>query len=155
MTASTTARIAENVPGGPFQGTLPSAANQLFLKNCLVAINGSGEAVVPTDGDGFPVIGWAKGTYDNRTGSEAGGAAGDIQIEIHYGVIEVVCADTVEEGDALYSVDNQTVSASDSAGARALAGYASEQRNGATYLATSPLTAYLQTLEARITALEP
>lgn len=154
MTAATTMRMAETVPGGPFVGSLPSAANQLFFKGTLVAIDASGQAVVPSDGDGFPVIGWAKATYDNRTGSEAGGMAGDVTVEIEYGVIEVVCVDTVEEGDVVYSLDNQTVSASSNIGARAVAGFVTEQRNGATFVKIGPETVAYAALEARVYALE-
>jgi len=134
MTAATHLRLTEAGPPIPAMGTLPSAANQLFHGRTLVSRDGSGNAVVPSDGDGLGVQGVCNATYDNRTGSEAGGLAGDINVEMGYGVFgfDFVSADgTPEPGDKLYAVDNQTVSvaATSATGApRGVAGICSEVR---------------------------
>ena len=143
MAAATTTRLTEMSPGAPARITLGSAANQEFFKGTLVARDAAGRAVVPTDGVGFEIMGWANAYFDNRTGSDAGGLADDLQIQITPGVGDAECADSVTIGQALYSVDNQTVSTDSSAGARGFAGYATEQRNGKTYFYAGPINVVL------------
>jgi len=132
MTAIANLRLETDFVGDlPRKGTAPMAANTLIQGKTLVSLNAAGNAVAPTDGDGFAVYGVSSATYDNRTGSEAGGLAGDADVEVEFGVFgfAYVSADGVPEpGDKLYVVDNQTVSVDSSGGARGFAGICSEVR---------------------------
>lgn len=141
MTAIANARLTDFAGLTPARGTLPSAANQLFYRKTIVSMNASGDAVVPSDGDGFPALGAASNYYDNRTGSEAGGTAGDLDIEVEYGVFgwEYVSADGVPAPrDHVYVVDNQTVSVDSAGGTRGLAGVVSEVRDGQAFVHMGP-----------------
>lgn len=133
MTAIATARLTEFGPPSPARGTVPSAANQLFLKNTIVCRDDSGNAVVPVDGQGFRALGVSQHTYDNRTGSEAGGDAGDLDVELQFGVFGFDIEDGSDDplpGQLVYVVDNQTVSVDNSGGAglRGACGFVSEVR---------------------------
>jgi hypothetical protein len=149
MTAIANYRMHTEFVGDlPRRGTAPMAANTLLYGKALVSLNASGNAVSPTDGDGLPVYGVASATYDNRTGSEAGGLAGDLDAEVEFGVFgfDYVSADGVPApGDRLYAVDNQTVSVDSDGGARGFAGVCTESRLSAlgvaqTYLMVSPIS---------------
>lgn len=129
MTATTTARLTTAGSPLPSMGTIPMAANTLILKGTIVSLNASGYAVPATDGDGFPAMGRANATYDNRTGSEAGGLAGDLDCEVEYGVFAFdISGDAPSPGDLMFTVDNQTVSADSDSSARGVAGYCCEVR---------------------------
>jgi hypothetical protein len=130
MTAISNYRVATEVATPvPARGTYPSAANQLFYGLTLVSVDGDGNAVVPSDGDGFAVCGVANATYDNRTASEAGGDAGDLDIEVQFGVFGFnFTGTTPEPGQVLFVVDNQTVSVDSDSGQRGIAGYCVEVR---------------------------
>lgn len=155
MTAATTARIAETAGRYPAMGTLPSAANQLFYKNTLVARDANGRAVVPTDGDGLPVVGRAIATFDNRIGSEAGGTDDDLDIEIVYDITAVEYTGTAPvSGSTMYSVDNQTMSIDSDSGARGFGGVCTEVRDGQAFVQLSPLSAVISALLDRVYALE-
>lgn len=110
--------------------TIKSAANQLFPKDTIVTRDTAGRAVSPStaDSSGFPMITVAEATFDNRTGSEAGGLADAIDVQ---GAAEVVgfpfVGTTPIPGDRLYVVDNQTVSA-DKNSTRGFAGICTEVR---------------------------
>jgi hypothetical protein len=123
MSAATLYRMTKFGGVAPNRGTLPLAANTAILGGTLVAIDASGRAVAPTDGDNLRVLGVAEYTVDNRTGSEYGGTAGAVNIDVLYGLFDLVCADTdLVPGDVVYVVDNQTVSKSDNGGTRGIAG---------------------------------
>lgn len=148
MAEATAARIDVVAGKIPYMGTLPSAANQLFYINTMVAVNAAGQAVVPTDGDGLPVVGRANATWDNRTNGEYGGAAGAVDIEVTYDVLAVEITGTAPvAGDAVYSVDNQTVSLTQATG-RGFAGIVSEVRDGQALIWLSPLNKLLNTILA-------
>jgi hypothetical protein len=79
-------------------------------------------------GVGRDAIGVAKQTFDNRTGSQAGGAAGAFDAEIAYGVRGFLISGTTPKSkQVVYVVDNQTVSL-DPDGGRGIAGVVSEVR---------------------------
>lgn len=127
MTAIANARLTERGPLVPALGTIPSAANQQFHKGTLVSRDASGNAVPPTDGDGLNVAGVSQAYYDNRTGSEAGGSAGDLDVQVDYGVFALdISGATPVSGQVMYAVDNQTVSADSAGGTRGIAGICTE-----------------------------
>lgn len=135
MASTVTTIFTEAGPPVPAMGTLPSAANQMFPKGTIVTRNGAGAAVSPSSADasGFPAMGVSNAFFDNRTGSEAGGGAGDLDIEVTYGVFAfayVTGDGTPLPGDIMFVVDNQTVSKDSNASARGVAGYCSEVRDG-------------------------
>lgn len=138
MADTTTARLTEYHGPLPAMGTFPVAANTYLVKGALVDVDGSGNAVV--GGTGTRTVGKAAYTVDNRTGSEFGGTAGDVQIDVEYGVFSYVCADALSTGAALYTVDNQTVSTDDDSGARPFCGIYTDKRNGQARVFISPLT---------------
>ena len=131
MASTTLFRDTNKAARLPMHGTLPSAANQLFPKGAMVQRDTAGRAVNPATADtsGLPVHGVSAATYDNRTGSEAGGGAGDLDVELEYGVFGFDISGTAPiPGDVVYCVDNQTVSLDDLSGQRGIAGLVSEVR---------------------------
>jgi hypothetical protein len=139
MTATVTARLDKAGPPVPMRGTLPMAANTILFKEALVSRNAAGNAVAPTDGDGLPVMGYANATYDNRTGSVAGGLAGDLDADMCYGVIALDYTGTAPlPGEMCYAVDNKTVSRDSVGGTRGKAGPCTEVRNSKAYVWVGP-----------------
>jgi hypothetical protein len=127
MTAAVDARLPESAGQVPTRVTLPSAANQLFYKGTMVSRDANGRAVVPTADDGLPVVCVANATYDNRTGSENGGANDSIDIEGMAGVYSMKYSGTQPKvGQKVFSLDNQTVSVLSNTEVRGLAGYCCE-----------------------------
>lgn len=145
MTATTTARMNKTAGFGlPRFGTYGAAANSLFLKETLVVRDSAGRAAVPTDGDGLDCIGVARNTYDNRTGSEYGGAADAIDVEVTYDVVECdIDGDTPLAKDVVYVVDNKTVSVSSNGGTRGIAGVVTEVRDSKAFVWVGPHIAAL------------
>jgi hypothetical protein len=129
-------------PPVPAMGTSPMAANVLIPRGTLVARDDDGNAVSPLSASttGFPILGVANDTYDNRTGSEAGGSAGDLDCEYCYGVYEFAYTGTAPmAGDRVFAVDNQTVSI-DPAGPRGFAGVVTEVReSGKCWVCITPI----------------
>lgn len=124
MTATNVARPATTMSAPlPAMGTYPSAANSFFPFMTIVSRDASGRAASPTDGDGLPAIGFSDATYDNRTSSEAGGSAGDLDVQVTFGVGRVKYTGTAPlPKQMLYVVDNQTVSVDNAGGTRGVAG---------------------------------
>lgn len=139
MSSSTVAILTPSGPLVPSRGTLPCAANQLIPKGTMVQRDSSSRAVSPGDADasGLPVFGVSCATYDNRTGSENGGGAGDIDIEIEYGVHGFAYSGSPKPGDLMYAVDNQTISPTKSS--RGLAGVCTEVRDGKCFIVMGPV----------------
>lgn len=129
MAATTTNRNTTFGPLVPARGDVLIGASTTILRHTLVAQNASGHGVAPTDGDGLPIVGFADATYDNRAGTElggaAGGASGEERVGLIYGTGVVFYTGAApRRGQRLYSVDNQTVSVSSNGGLRGPAGYA-------------------------------
>lgn len=143
MTATSNPRTATTFAGlVPARVTLPMAADELILKGTIVCINGDARAVAGVDGEGFAAVGKASANFDNRTGSEAGGGAGDISCEAECGVFSFAYTGTVPEpGQVVYVVDNQTVSLDSDSGQRGIAGYVSEVRDSQAYILMGPTVA--------------
>jgi hypothetical protein len=137
---------------------MPCAANQLIPKGTMVSRDASSRAVSPStaDASGFAVHGVAAATYDNRTGSENGGAAGAIDIELDYGVHGFAYSGSPKPGDLMYAVDNQTISPT--ASSRGLAGSCTEVRDGLCWIVMGPgadgMLAALATHDADVSDLQ-
>lgn len=132
MSSTTVARLTEKSGPVPNRGTAPIAANKLIPKGAIVQLNASGEALSPgsADASGFHAAGVSVATYDNRTGSEAGGLAGDLDCEIDFGVMAFDYTGAPLPGETVWVVDNRTV-ADSSAGGRGVAGVCIEVRDNA------------------------
>ena len=103
-----------------------------------MCLDGSGNSVPGVDGEGFAAIGVATATFDNRTGSEAGGSAGDLEAEIEFGVFGFNYSDSPVVGGILYVVDNQTVSSDSDSAQRGVAGVCVEVRGTQAYCLFAP-----------------
>lgn len=139
MTATTQPRMTERGPLVPGNVTLPMAANELILHGTIVCRDASGRAVAGVDGEGFPAMGRASGTFDNRTTAPEGGGAGAIMCEAECGVHEwLFTGSTPLAGQVVYVVDNQTVSVDSDSGQRGIAGYVSEVVGTSCYVQMGP-----------------
>ena len=157
MTATTTERLTDGAGPHPSRGTAPIAANTLIRKGWLIGFDANGR-VVPggTIASGCVAgVGVSSATYDNRNGSELGGAAGAVDVEIEYGIFgflskagggDDIAADDV--GKVCYVVDNQTVALTNGADTRGIAGFISEVRNGLVYVFMGPHVAGLIVIAA-------
>jgi hypothetical protein len=142
MASTNIARTAgQDGPRHPMMGTHPSAANQFFALRTIVQLDASGNAVSPGTADvsGLHAVGLSDHTLDNRTGSEAGGLAGDANVETAYGVKCLAYTGTAPKAkQVVYVVDNQTVSVDSLNGTRGIAGICVEQRDGFAYVLMGP-----------------
>jgi len=146
MAALTIERMTKFAGVVPARGTYPIAANTRIFKGSLVVLNSSGQAIPGnTIANGAAIaVGRSSATYDNRTGSEAGGAAAALDVEVEFGVFawdsagaaDLIAADDV--GKLAYVVDDQTVALTSSTGARIAAGVITEFRNGQAYVWMGP-----------------
>lgn len=143
MASTTVFRDTESAGILPMRGTFPIASNTLLVKNTIVQRDGSGRAVPGAAGNGFPAIGISHATYDNRTGSEFGGAAGAIEATIEYGVFGFDYDGSPLPGETVWVLDNQTVTDDSDSGANGVAGVVSEVRNGQCYVWMGPHVADL------------
>lgn len=126
MTDVAAARLTPSKGEFPSNGTFGMAANTLLYYGQIVCLDADGRAAVP--GAGRDAIGVAKQTFDNRTGSQAGGAADAFDAEVAYGVRGfLISGTTPKPKQIVYVVDNQTVSL-DPTGGRGIAGIVSEVR---------------------------
>lgn len=121
----------------PARGTYPIAANTRLVKGTMVGPDASGNLVTGTAA--VRIAGKCSAHFDNRTGSEAGGLAGDLDGEVEYGVFGWTCSETPRLGQMLYAVDNQTVSTDSLSGARPPVGPFSEKRDGQAFCYSGPM----------------
>lgn len=130
MASRTVARLTDGGPQVPARGTYPIAANKLIPKGCIVQLNASGEALSPgsADASGLHAVGVSAATYDNRTGSEAGGLAGDLECTVDFGEHGFDFSGDPLPGETVWVVDNQTVSDDSNGGLRGVAGVCIEVR---------------------------
>lgn len=133
MSSRTVARITDSATNPPALGTYSAAANTIYPKACLVGRDASGRAYNYTtaDASGFPAQGVNAATFDNRTSSEMGGLDDSGVIEVNFGVFGFdISGTTPIPGDAMFVVDNQTVSTDSNGGLRGFAGRCVEVRTG-------------------------
>lgn len=153
MTALAAERTTSFAGLVPARGTYPIAANTIIYRGSLVALDSAGRAIpANTVANGaLKCVGKASSTFDNRTGSEAGGGAGAMNAEVEFGTFgwatatgggDDIAADDI--GKVAYMVDDQTVALTDGgAGARRPAGVITEVRDGQIWVWSGPHVAAL------------
>lgn len=138
----------------PFAGLVPGrgsykiAANTLIRKGWMVGLDAAGRAVAAdTIANGcISIVGKSSSTIDNRTGSaDFSGLADATDVFVEYGVFGWLSktggGDDIAQANAgavVWAVDNQTVALTSNSGARAIAGYCSEVRDGQVYVEMGP-----------------
>ena len=103
-------------------GSHPVAAAAIIYAGAIVCLDAAGNAVPGSTATTLTAIGRAEARADN-----AGGAAGDINVEVRKGVFKYANdgVDTIDRthiGATAYIVDDQTVAANDGTGTRSAAG---------------------------------
>jgi len=144
MTALTRERLTPFAGLFPARATLAIAALVLIFKGAMVAADAAGRAVPAGTAGAVRILGKSSATYDNRTGSELGGAAGATDVEVECGVhgwansggADAITA--VHVGRACFAVDDQTVALTDGGGTRLFAGVVSEVRGSKVYVHQGP-----------------
>jgi hypothetical protein len=137
MAALTIERLTDFAGVVPARGTYPVAANVKIYKGALVCLNADGRAIPGnTIANGAAVaVGKSSATFDN-----AGGSAGAFDVEVEFGTYGWDSSDVGidDVGKLAYVVDDQTVSASSSTGARIAAGVITEWRQGQAFVWMGP-----------------
>lgn len=133
--AVTTAKLFQRKGQLPDRVTTPMAANTIVYKGAMVQQDADGRAINAVAGNGFPVICVCPSNFDNRTGSEAGGAADAITCVGNAGVFGFkVNGTAAKAGEVVYCHDNETVTLDDDSGANGFAGVVVEVRDGLTWV---------------------
>lgn len=146
MSALTLERLTKFAGVVPARGTFPIRANTQVFKGSIVAIDSAGRALPAgaISTGALSAVGKASATYDNRTGSVLGGAAGAVDVEVEFGTFGWLSAtggDAIaakDVGKAAYMVDDQTVGLTSSASARGVAGIITEIRDGQVFVFQGP-----------------
>jgi hypothetical protein len=140
MTATTTRRLTPDAGEYPSRGTFPMPANTYIRAGTIVQLDASDRAIEGANANGFYAVGKAAQSYDNRTGSIAGGANDSLDCEVEYGVFgfagEANHLPTV--GDICFVADNQTVSTDSASTTRGVAGRCVEVRDGSYWIYMGP-----------------
>jgi hypothetical protein len=143
MTALALERLTPFAGSAPARGTYPIKANVRIFKGAMVGLDSAGRAMpANTIANGcLRIVGKASATYDNRTGSTLGGAAGAVDVEVEFGVFQFANSDSIaaaDVGKACYAVDDQTVALSDSGNTRPFAGIITEVVSSKPYVFQGP-----------------
>jgi hypothetical protein len=157
MTALSLERMTDFAGTIPSRGTFPIKANTRIFKGALVGIDSSGRAMPgDTIANGcVAVVGKASATYDNRTGSELGGSAGAVDVEVEFGVFgwvsktgggDDIAADDV--GKVCFVVDDQAVALTNNTDTRAIAGLITEVRDSKVFVWMGPHVAAMLVIAA-------
>ena len=146
MTALALERLTPTAGVYPSRGTYPIRANVQIFKGAMVGLDSSGRAMpANTIANGcLRIVGRSSATYDNRTGSVLGGAAGAVDVEVEFGIFQWANNDSIAAADigkACYAVDDQTVALSDSSEARCFAGVILEVVDSKPYVFMGPAVA--------------
>ena len=130
----------------PSRGTYPIKANVRVFKGALVCLDSAGRAMPGglLSAGVVAAVGKASATYDNRTGSTLGGAAGAVDVEVEFGTYQwansaggdAIAADDV--GKVCYVVDDQTVALTNGTDTRGLAGFITEVVGSKPYVFMGP-----------------
>ncbi len=146
MTALAQERLTKTAGLLPCRGTYPIKANVRIFKGSQVGLDSAGR-VMPADtiANGcLEIVGKASATYDNRTGSVLGGAAGAVDVEVEFGIFKwanSAAADAIAAanvGQVAYAVDDQTVALTSNGGLRPVAGVICEIESSAPYVWQGP-----------------
>lgn len=147
MTALSLERMTKFAGVIPTRGTFGIKANKRIFKGGLVGLDSAGRAM-PGDtiaAGCLAAVGKASATYDNRTGSELGGAADAVDVEVEYGVFAFVSAtgggDDIaadDVGKVCYVVDDATVALTNGTDTRGIAGFITEVRDGQVFVWMGP-----------------
>lgn len=146
MTALALERLTPTAGVYPSRGTYPIRANVLIYKGAMVGLDSSGRAMPANTiaNSCVRIVGRSSATYDNRTGSVLGGAAGAVDVEVEFGIFQWANNDSIAAADigkACYAVDDQTVALSDSSEARCFAGVILEVVDSKPYVFMGPAVA--------------
>lgn len=154
MTTTTVFRDTLSEGLVPARGTYSCAANQMIPKGTIVQRNAANRAIVGAAANGFPAVGVANASYNNKTGSENGGLDDSIDIEVCAGVFGFDYTGTPMPGETVWVADNQTVT--DTASSNGVAGVCVEIRDGQCFVWMGPHVAALfsddSALESTVTA---
>jgi hypothetical protein len=147
MTALARERMTSFAGTAPARGTFGAKANKRLFKGGIVCLDAAGRAM-PGDtiaNGALMAAGKSSATFDNRTGSEAGGLADAIDVEVEFGVFGWTSAagggddiDATDVGKPCYVVDDQTVALTNAGGTRCFAGIITEVRDGKVYVWMGP-----------------
>lgn len=146
MSALTRERLTDFAGLIPARGTYGSKANVRNFKGGLTCLDADGRAMpgdTKANGALF-AVGKSSATFNNLHGSDAGGAADAIDVEVEFGTFGWMSgadADAIaakDVGKVCYVIDDQTVGLTDGGGTRCVAGIVTEVRNGRVYVAMGP-----------------
>jgi len=162
MTALAQERTTSFAGAVPSRGTYPIKANVRIWKGALVGLDSAGRAMpADTIANGcLLIVGKASATYDNRTGSDLGGAAAAVDVEVEFGTFDwgnsadadAIAADDV--GKLCYAVDDQTVALTSNGGARTVAGIISEVIGTTPWVWSSPVVPAFEDAAAQNAAID-
>jgi hypothetical protein len=141
MTALAQERLTDFAGVVPSRGTYPVAATTTIYKGSLVCLDASGNAIPgDTIANGAVIaVGKASATVDNSAG-----AAGDLDVEVEFGVFgwensaaaeEITAADI---GTIVFVVDDQTVGETNAGATLIAAGICTEIRDGQVFVWMGP-----------------
>lgn len=144
--ALTANRATECAGQMPSRGTYPIKANVQIFKGAKVALDSSGRAMPagPASDGCVQIVGKASASYDNRTGSTLGGAAGAVDVEVEFGVFgwansgTAAIASTTVPGTVVYAEDDQTTSLTSQTATLIAEGIFTELRDGVAYVWMGP-----------------
>lgn len=154
MTALSLERLTPFAGSAPARGTYPIKANVRIFKGALVGLDSAGRAMpANTIANGcLRIVGKASATYDNRTGSTLGGAAGAVDVEVEFGVFQFANSSSTDAiaaanvGDVCYAVDDQTVALTSNGDLRPPAGIITEVVSSKPYVFMGPHVAAILAL---------
>lgn len=146
MAALTHERFTPFAGLSPARGTYGSKANVRLFKGAIACLDAAGRAM-PGDtiaNGALIAVGKSSATFDNRNGSEFGGLADAVEVEVEFGVFgwangtsgDLIAAKDV--GAVAYVIDDQTVGLTDGSGTRCVAGIITEVRDGKVWVAMGP-----------------
>jgi hypothetical protein len=146
MTVLATERLTNYAGLMPARGTYPIRANVRIFKGALVCLDTAGRAMPGglASGGARGAVGKASATYDNRTGSVLGGAAGAVDVEVEFGTYQwansaggdAIAADDV--GKLCFVVDDQTVALTSDSDTRVIGGVITEIIDSKPYVWMGP-----------------
>lgn len=152
MTALADTRLTKFAGLTPARGTYGIKANVEIFKGAMVGLDSAGRAMpAGTAASGcVQIVGKSSAHYDNLTGSELGGSADAVQVEVEFGVFgwansaggdEVLS--TTPAGTVVYADDDQTVALTSQSSTIIAAGLFIELRDGMVYVWQGPHVATL------------